>query len=243
MDTPPEHDPIAARAFELWEQHGRPEGRDAEFWTRAEFESRRPASVPRPEGDTPKSDNPPAEPAPRGPSAFPAPARRRPPHISRHRGSRRTNELKPVTDHYIVVVDRFHLRIYRVMGARGTAQFELAEAFDLTALGVQEAGGTAVGAPSRLADPPGMDPAALGERAPPERTLVSAIAEQVDRFFLEHDEATWDFAAAQPVHQPVLNRLTLPTRRRLGRTVVKEITQQTPQQLRSHFVLVGLANA
>jgi hypothetical protein len=29
---------IRARAHELWEQHGRPEGRDEEFWLRAERE-------------------------------------------------------------------------------------------------------------------------------------------------------------------------------------------------------------
>lgn len=29
---------IRARAFELWEQHGRPAGRDEEFWLQAESE-------------------------------------------------------------------------------------------------------------------------------------------------------------------------------------------------------------
>ncbi|MHB8273130.1 DUF2934 domain-containing protein [Bradyrhizobium sp.] len=29
---------IRARAHELWEQHGRPQGRDEEFWLRAECE-------------------------------------------------------------------------------------------------------------------------------------------------------------------------------------------------------------
>jgi len=29
---------IRARAHELWEQHGRPQGRDEEFWLRAERE-------------------------------------------------------------------------------------------------------------------------------------------------------------------------------------------------------------
>jgi Protein of unknown function (DUF2934) len=32
---------IRARARELWEQHGRPSGRDLEFWTRAERELER----------------------------------------------------------------------------------------------------------------------------------------------------------------------------------------------------------
>jgi hypothetical protein len=34
----PSHDQIQRRAPELWEQRGRPEGHDAEFWTQAERE-------------------------------------------------------------------------------------------------------------------------------------------------------------------------------------------------------------
>jgi hypothetical protein len=33
---------IRARAHELWEQHGRPPGRDVEFWLQAESELREP---------------------------------------------------------------------------------------------------------------------------------------------------------------------------------------------------------
>ena len=32
------HDEIRARAREIWEQHGRPSGRDVEFWLEAEAE-------------------------------------------------------------------------------------------------------------------------------------------------------------------------------------------------------------
>ena len=34
--TVPSHDDIASVAYNLWEQDGRPEGRDMEFWVRAE---------------------------------------------------------------------------------------------------------------------------------------------------------------------------------------------------------------
>ncbi len=34
--TDPSADEIRARAYELWEQAGRPEGRDDEFWQQAE---------------------------------------------------------------------------------------------------------------------------------------------------------------------------------------------------------------
>ena len=36
--TTPSTEQIKQRALELWEQRGRPEGHDAEFWTQAERE-------------------------------------------------------------------------------------------------------------------------------------------------------------------------------------------------------------
>jgi hypothetical protein len=39
MLKPTEQD-IAERAFEIWERHGRPEGREDEFWRQAELELR-----------------------------------------------------------------------------------------------------------------------------------------------------------------------------------------------------------
>ena len=39
-------DSIRERAYHIWEQAGRPEGRDVEFWTRAEAEIAASAAVP-----------------------------------------------------------------------------------------------------------------------------------------------------------------------------------------------------
>ena len=38
MTTSPTEEQIASRAHALWEEEGRPEGRDKEHWTRAERE-------------------------------------------------------------------------------------------------------------------------------------------------------------------------------------------------------------
>ena len=38
QSTIPSNEQIKQRALELWEQRGRPEGHDAEFWTQAERE-------------------------------------------------------------------------------------------------------------------------------------------------------------------------------------------------------------
>jgi hypothetical protein len=40
IDAMRSRDQIRRRAHELWEHHGRPEGRDVEFWLRAEAELR-----------------------------------------------------------------------------------------------------------------------------------------------------------------------------------------------------------
>lgn len=37
IDTPERIERIRVRAYHLWEEDGRPEGRDTEFWERAEF--------------------------------------------------------------------------------------------------------------------------------------------------------------------------------------------------------------
>ncbi len=44
-------EPIRARAYQLWEQAGRPEGGDLEFWERArrEIEAEKAAADPRPD--------------------------------------------------------------------------------------------------------------------------------------------------------------------------------------------------
>ncbi len=43
--TSPSPDATARRAYELWEQAGRPDGRDQEFWLRAEVELAAPRSA------------------------------------------------------------------------------------------------------------------------------------------------------------------------------------------------------
>jgi hypothetical protein len=41
MDSPISHEQIALRAHHLWEERGRPEGRDLEHWLEAERQLRR----------------------------------------------------------------------------------------------------------------------------------------------------------------------------------------------------------
>jgi hypothetical protein len=41
----PKEEQMRLRAYKLWERHGRPEGRQDEFWLRAEQELRDPPSL------------------------------------------------------------------------------------------------------------------------------------------------------------------------------------------------------
>ncbi len=88
--TSPSSDTIARRAYELWEQAGRPDGRDQEFWLCAEAELTAPASA---AGAPPIIALPPAAPPP---STGPLPPHQVPPAIksavttaNRHPTSRR----------------------------------------------------------------------------------------------------------------------------------------------------------
>lgn len=173
-----------------------------------------------------------------------------PPAARRHVRDRRHGQEQPVPapgapDHYAAVIDRAHLRIFRMQepAGGGTMQFELAESFDLPAGRRQYT--------DRDTDSAGRFPGAEGrggggsidERLPmqseQERRLVADLANFLARFFTEHQRATWDYAAGPGIHQAVLDRLSAPVRERLGVAVVKELVHHTPAELRAAFGLAG----
>lgn len=61
-------DEVRRRAYELWEQYGRPEGGEEEFWLKAEREIKQEKGFDRtpPEPSKPASDSDPQEKTPRG---------------------------------------------------------------------------------------------------------------------------------------------------------------------------------
>jgi hypothetical protein len=223
-----EHDDIARRAYRLWEANGRPDGRDLEFWLQAENEAEAAPDVPTTNLDR----------------ALP-PAERTRARAGRHEASARPGVAGP-PDHYMAVVDRAHLRIYRVYAPRtgGSTQFELAEAVDMVA-GHQQATARATdmagrfpGGSGRLQ---GSGGGTIDERLPMhaeyERRVVGDLVHHLTRFFSEHYRATWDFAAGPEIHQAVLNRLPAEIRARVDVAIVKELPHQTPAQLRAHLGL------
>lgn len=214
---------IARHAYRLWENHGRPEGRDLEFWLAAEAGAQRANALTLTNLDR----------------ALPPAERSR--VRAERRGGSPQRAIAPPPDHFMAVIDRAHLRIYRVRepATGGSTQFELAEAFDLIAGHQQYT--------DRDTDQAGRFPGAQGrggggsidERLPmqteQERRLAAELAGHLQRFFGMHADATWDYAAGPAIHHAVLDRLPPAIRGRLGVTLVKELAHQTPAQLRAHL--------
>jgi hypothetical protein len=234
-----DHESIARQAYRFWEEQGRPEGQHLDHWLEAEAEVHRQSwSLAVPDGG-PGLNNldralPPAE-------------RRR--ARDRRQGSTRSREPLVIPDHFMAVVDRAHLRIYRVDDLDGPPQFELAESHDLPA-GQRHYTDRDTDQAGRFAGGGGRGRqgggASIDERLPMrnehERRLATELAGHLGRFLQEHGDATWDYAAGPAVHNAVLDRLPPAVRARLGLAIVKELVHQTPAQLRAHFIPAETAN-
>jgi hypothetical protein len=217
----------ARRAYRLWEASGRPDGRDLEFWLQAEHEAQAAGAPPVTNLDRSL-----------------APADRSRARAQRH-GNPFGGNLSAPPEHFMAVIDRAHLRIYHVRDPQGggAPQFELAEAFDLLA-GHERPAGRATDVAGRFPAGSGRGGSAGGsidERLPMhnenERRIVDDLVGHLTRFFAQHPAATWDFAAGPGIHQAVLGGLPAPIRQRVEVTLVKELTHQTPAQLRAHLGL------
>lgn len=173
-----------------------------------------------------------------------------PPAARSHVRDRRHGHDRPAPapgspDHYLAVIDRAHLRIFRLhepVGG-GSVQFDLVESFDLPA-GHR-------GYTDRDTDAAGRFPGADGrggggsidERLPmqteEERRLAADLTAHLERFFTEHHRSTWDYAAGPGIHQAVLDRLPAAVRERLGVALVKELVHQSPAELRAQLGLAA----
>jgi hypothetical protein len=76
-NPPPAHDVIAARAYQIWEQNGRPAGREVEFWLQAE-QSLLPSLKPQPQAAAPVATALPGAPPPQARPSAVRPPRTRP---------------------------------------------------------------------------------------------------------------------------------------------------------------------
>ncbi|MCR6655939.1 MAG: host attachment protein [Opitutus sp.] len=155
-----------------------------------------------------------------------------------------------MSEHYIVTADKGHVRIFRRRQEPGQSQpaFEEVRAMDFPA-GVRsytahdsDMAGRFQGskhqttAPGSPAARTGMS---IDERLPmkneEDRRSVERVASVIESFMGVQQDATWDFAAAQAVHNLVLEKLSAPVKQRLQQSVAKDLVNQPPQELASHF--------
>lgn len=153
-------------------------------------------------------------------------------------------------NHYIVIADHGHLRIFAERSRFGQSNPTLEEvhAMDFPharksyADNDSDMAGRFQGSKHQQAAP-GAPTARTGmsidERLPLQREVERRETEDVARAinaFLEGDPmATWDFAADPSVHNDILDHLGPQTRFRLRGTVAKDLVKQPTSELLNHF--------
>jgi hypothetical protein len=96
--------------------------------------------------------------------------------------------------------------------------------------------GAGAGAPGKGARA-GMS---IDERLPMQREesrrRARELATEIDHFFRQHPGASWDFAAGPELNSTVLDMLTPSLRKRMRRSVAKDLVNQRVDEVRAHFV-------
>lgn len=156
-----------------------------------------------------------------------------------------------MSDHYIVTLDHAHLRIFAERHPPGqhSPALERVVAVDFPA---GKAGYT-----DRDSDMAGRFPTSknqgvgsglpagarggmsIDERLPMQREdsrrRARDLAAEVDQFFQQRPEASWDFAAGPELNHAVLELLSPTVRERLRRSVAKGLVKQRADEVRAHF--------
>jgi hypothetical protein len=239
MNTPTAED-IAARAYQIWEEQGRPvdDGRSLERWLTAERELRRSDSaeadsaLPLPLHESPTVTN--------LDRALP-PAERTRLRSERHGRIQITAPPAERSPHFVIAADRAHVRFHHETppdGPGGTARWELVNAIDLPA-GKQRYTGRDTDQAGRFPGSRGVSPGgSIDERLPMleehQRRIAAEVAAQIEDFLQNYPDATWDFAAGPEVHYAILESLPPATSQRLRRTLTKDLVNQ-PGELRRQF--------
>lgn len=164
-----------------------------------------------------------------------------------------------MSEHYFVSADQAHLRIYRQRQDPGQREADLdqVQAMDFpmgrnnyTDREASMAGrfasskhqAAAPGAPGNGPGASGVGRTGMGidERLPmqreEERRRNRNIAEEIEVFFAGRPDATWDIAVPAGIQHAVVDQLSERVRRRLRRTIPKDLVNQPAADVRAHFV-------
>ncbi len=257
MNQPqPSNEAIAELAYRKWENEGRPDGRSEEFWIAAERELTPGASPAAADEAAPASAvgaSPPSGDATEITNlerALPPKARRdaraRRRASSPAKTTRVDSRLSP-PEHFIILIDRAHLRIFRT-DSSDTSRPEvptLTHALDApagrrgyAAEESDQAGQFPGSRPPRLASATsagGTNDERLPMQEERDRKIERDWSAQLEDFLTTHDTSTWDFAAGPALHRAVLDRLSPGVRQRLRQALQKDLVNVPPAELRNHF--------
>ena len=155
-----------------------------------------------------------------------------------------------MSEHYIVTIDRGHLRIYaeRTTPGQSTLGLEQVEAMDFP-LGKQsytdrdtDQAGRFQGSKHQGAGPGGptaRQGMSIDERLPMEREesrrRAKEIAAAIDAFLKTRPDASWDFAAGPELNGAVLELISPAVRQRVRRSIAKDLVNQRVDEVRAHF--------
>ena len=160
-----------------------------------------------------------------------------------------------MSEHYIVTVDHGHLRIFAERQSPGqlAPALEQVQAMDFpsgkhsyTDRDTDMAGrfpgskkqSAGVGGPGNV----GATGMSIDERLPmqreEDRRRAKELAAEIEGFFRQRPDATWDFAAGPDLNGTVLESLTPAVRQRVRRSVPKDLVNQHTSELRAHFAQI-----
>ena len=153
-------------------------------------------------------------------------------------------------EHYVVTADHGHLRIYVERNAPGqrAPALDQVEALDFPPgkKGYADRDTDMAGrfaSSKHQTSAPGSPMARTGmsidERLPMQREesrrRAKELAAEIDGFFRQRRDATWDFAAGPELNSTVLELLSPAVRQRIRRSLAKDLVNQRGDEVRAHF--------
>lgn len=158
-----------------------------------------------------------------------------------------------MSEHYFVTADHGHLRIFLSRQAPGQRQPDLQEVEAMDFPGGKHAytdresdaagrfqgskhQAPASGAPGGM----GRTGMSIDERLPmqreEDRRRSRNVAEEIDTFFAARPQVTFDLACAPAILRTITENLSEPVRRRIRRSLSKDLVNQPREDVRAHFV-------
>ena len=146
-----------------------------------------------------------------------------------------------MSEHYIVTVDRGHLRVYAEnrVDSRSTPSLEVVESMDFPE-GKHSYTDQDTDMAGRFPGSKGRgDGMSIDERLPmkreTERRNIQLVASELNTFLQNRPNASWDLAAAPSMYRMMIDELSPDVRRRLKRALPKDLVNQRADELRAHF--------